>query len=721
MFFLVLSLTFAFFAALAFLIGANIGKKYVWQYSLSKTILNLMSIFVATALSALVAMGVSKGLLDALREAPQLDALRDLEIGIPVENMISVLVAAIAAGILFVPIFAIVRCFAKLALKSLTKLFLKFTEKKPVARAARRYGVKRKKYDEFKTAKPCKPGAIIGGVCGIITLFVLSIPVVGALNTVNDITYSALSASDVAIIHESADIVDASVNNLGALAVKHAGGDALFKAMTYCKAEDTTSVTVKEDLVTLGNIVAVVEEHHLLSSLVSTPTKALANEDCTSEIMLLLLQNPRLNPVIDTVSDFAISTILKSVQVPDDIDPLFDEFLDDMVAVKGTDADALASDYDAVFDKYGMREADDVKHLAAKAYLSGKNMRTWTLENIVRDKQEFISMTERVAIHDITNGRTEVLDAEHEARSLAHAFAVLCRLSDYMDKEDLSIQAILVKLGPALDAFSESETIGPKKTEFLLIGLLQSNKVHDKIGLSVLGATETAVSIYENSQSTGYEPMMISLSKAIDVVDAASDPEKDTTEAVKVMLDDLTPASSKVLQTMSTPEVVKTYDVPEKSAEPVSDMLADTFENLSNAKEEGMSDEEYEKESVAVANMMDVLMASGKTGATTFGENSVTGISADEYVNNIMDSKVMSGTVLDNVYLDGENATHDPLNSERDLSEQEKSDFLSALSNRWESSDKDDVTAKKLIAISSILNFQIEITDNGVAEVAPQQ
>ena len=215
--------------------------------------------------------------------------------------------------------------------------------------------------------------------------------------------------------------------------------------------------------------------------------------------------------------------------------------------------------------------------------------------------------------------------------------------------------------------------------------------------------------------------MMISLSKAIDVVDAASDPEKDTTEAVKVMLDDLTPASSKVLQTMSTPEVVKTYDVPEKSAEPVSDMLSDTFENLSNAKEEGMSDEEYEKESVAVANMMDVLMASGKTGATTFGENSVTGISADEYVNNIMDSKVMSGTVLDNVYLDGENATHDPLNSERDLSEQEKTDFLNALSNRWESSEKDDVTAKKLIALASVLNFQIEITSNGVAEVAPQQ
>ena len=226
--------------------------------------------------------------------------------------------------------------------------------------------------------------------------------------------------------------------------------------------------------------------------------------------------------------------------------------------------------------------------------------------------------------------------------------------------------------------------------------------------------------ICENSLDTGFEPTLRSLAKAVDVISAASDPDKDTTEAVKVMLDDLTPSSSKVLQTMATPSVVQSYNVPEQSAAPVSSMLSDTFGNLANAKEEGMSDEEYEKESAAVANMMDVLMSSGKTGSTLFGEEGVTGITADEYVNNIMDSKVMSQTVMDNVYTDGETATNDPLKSERALNEEEKTEFLGALSNRWESSDKSEETQKKLISVAAVLNFQIEITDSGVAEVAPQ-
>ena len=722
MFFLVFSLIFVAFAALAFLLGARKGKKYVWHFSLSRIILNILSALIAAALSGLVAFGATKALSGVFQNSAKFDSIRALELGIPLENMLAVMIAAVAAGIMFLPLFAIVRCLAKLVLKKITKLLLKLTEKKPADDASLECEVKRKKYDEFKTAKSNKLGTILGGVCGVITLLVLSTPVVGALDTVNDISYHAASASDISFVHQAGEIVDASANNAGALVVKYTGGKALFRAMTYCKAdENTTSKTVKEDLVTVGEIVAVAEEHHLLSTLVRSPQTALTNEDCTAEMMLLLLENPRLNPVIDTISDFAITTILQAVHVPEDTDPLHEQFLNDMAAVTGTEEQDLATQYSNVFDRYGLREDESIQHLAAEAYLSGEDMKTWTLNNIVHDKQEFLSLTERVAIHNITDGRNQVLYAEHEARTLAHAFAVLCNLSLDMNGQKMDVQTILSKLGPALDAFAETETLGPKKTELLLIGLFQSDKVHDAVGLSVLGATDTAISICENSKDQGYEPMLISLSKAIDVVTAASDPDKDTTEAVKVMLDDLTPSSSKVLQTMSTPEVVMSYDVPEKSAVPVSGMLSDTFKNLSNAKEEGMSDEEYEKESVAVANMMEILMASGKTGTSTFGEGSVTGISAEEYVNNIMDSKVMSETVLDNVFVDGESANHDPLNTNRGMSGQEKTELLNALSNRWENSEKDDVTQKKLISVAAVLNFQIEITDGGVAEVAPRQ
>jgi hypothetical protein len=212
--------------------------------------------------------------------------------------------------------------------------------------------------------------------------------------------------------------------------------------------------------------------------------------------------------------------------------------------------------------------------------------------------------------------------------------------------------------------------------------------------------------------------MLTSLGKAVDVVQAAADSSKDTNESVKELLNDLTPETSKVLQTVTTPEVVVNHGVPEKSAEPVSDMLSSTFENLSNAKEEGMTDEEYEKESKAVSNMMDILMSSTENeGDTVFGENSVTGITAEEYIDNIMDSKVMSETLVDKVYGDGDEPTIDPLNSERGLAEEEKADLVDALNNKWLASDKSDETKKEITALASVLNVTVSVTDEGVSEV----
>lgn len=729
MFFLIFSLAFLVFAGLAFLIGALKGKKYVWQFSVSRIILNVISAVVAAVLTGFVARGISKALADAFNEMEALDSIREIGLAISVENMLVVIIASIAAGLVFVPMFAIVRCFAKLALKALTKLFVKLTSKNDGERVVSVQGRRRRKYDQFRTAKGNMLGAVCGGVCGLITLIVLSIPMVGALNTVNDIAYNAFDASDSKVAGNVAEAMDASANNVGASIVKYSGGELLFNAMTYCEVGDTTTVTVKEDFVTVGNIAAVAVKYDLLSELTDSPEKALTNEDCTSEIFLLILENPRLSPLIDTISDFAMELILEAVEIPENIEPLYEDFLDDMAAVKISEVQPAARDssaadenvkkYAKVFDEYGLRVDEDTQLSAVQAKLSGTDMRAWARKNIAADAKEFVNKTELISVHDVIDGRAEVKDIDKESKALAHAFAVVCTLADDMDSTDM--QAMLSKLGPALDAFYETETVGAEKTEYLLMGLLQSKKVHDEIGLSVLDATDTAVSIFENSQEKGFEPMLISLSKAIDVVQAASDPNKDTSEAVKGMLDDLTPESSKVLQTMTTPSVVQSYNVPEKSAAPVSNMLSDTFGNLADAKEQGMSDEEYEKESAAVSNMMDILMNSNDSGSTMFGSDSVTGITADEFVNNIMDSSVMSQTVVDNVYTDGENATNDPLNSERNLGDQEKAELLDAISNNWESSDKSEDTKKKLISTAAVLNFQIEITNNGVSAVAPQQ
>lgn len=709
------TLGFAFLAFTAFFIGAMKGRRFVWQLSLTKVILNLVSVVIAVILSSLCATLVSSVLFNVLETTALFNAVNELGLGLSLEGMAAVLGGAVMGAILFLPIFAITRCFAKLFLKLITKLLLKITEKKRVERAdlgERR----RKKYDEFRVARFNVIGALCGGVSGLITLLVLFIPVVGALNTVNDITNHALMASDVSVLQITAEAVDASANNVGAKALKILGGEAIFEKMTYCEAgEDTTSVTLKEDLVTVGEIVAVVEEHDLIETVKSDPMDVLADEECISDILLLIIDNPRFNHFVDFGADFVVTTMLNSVSVPEDVEPLYEEFLGEMEAVSGGDVDSLTKAYADVFDEYGIKAENATALLAAEAHMRGEDMRAWTLTNVVSSKEDFLSKTVRVSIHDITDGYSEITDSENEAHSLARVGVVLVDVLDEMDASEVDATAVFGKIGPALDALAKTQTVGPEKTKILLIGLLQSEMVHGDMGLSVLDATDTALSMFENSKTGGYEPLTLSLSSAFKAIDAASDPEKDTTAAVKTMLDDLTPSSSKVLQTLSTPSVLITYDVPEHSAGPAADMMSDMFGNLSSAKEAGMSDEEYEKEAVAVANMMDIVMSTDRTASNTFGEGSATGVTADEYVNNIMDSKVMSGTVMDTVYADGENATNNPLNAERQLSDAEKADVLTSINNRWESSDKSAETEKKLVSIASILNFSIEMTESGFA------
>ena len=140
--------------------------------------------------------------------------------------------------------------------------------------------------------------------------------------------------------------------------------------------------------------------------------------------------------------------------------------------------------------------------------------------------------------------------------------------------------------------------------------------------------------------------------------------------------------------------------------------MGDTFTNLADAKKNGMADDEYAKESAAVSNMMNLVMDSGD--GAIFGEKSSTGITAAEFVGDITGSKVMSQTIVDTVYADGENATNDPLKSDRKLNNAEKTDFLNALNAEWEKSDQTADDKKEIIAIAAIMNLQVEVTLGGV-------
>lgn len=728
---LLFSLAISLCFILAAFLGAWKARKYVWQMSVSRIILLLVSAVISTLISCGVAFLCVKILQKPISSMAVLSSFSSLNIGISIVNVLAVTVGIIASALLFIPIFWIVRGLMKLFLRLLTKGLVKLTKKKGIPTEGEDTEqellelAERKKYEEFRLKKANWISVLCGGICGFLTMFMMAIPVVGLLSATNDIVAPAVAHVELGNkpVAKLTKVLDASANNVASKAVSVAGGKLMFNSMTYCKADDNaTSKTVRQDIADASEIAAIAFKYGTIKTFFSNSQGALANEQSTYEIITVLYRNPRLYHTVDMISDEVIKGFLFKVRVPEHKELLYPEFIADIQAVSGDDETTLAEWYGEVFDTYGIKVTDDQNLAAARAKLEEKDMLLWVSDNIVSDEEHFRSKTECISVDDVIAGEPNVVDKQKEAKYLSHAIAMVCSLDGNVNAPTFDIKKMMNDLGPIFDTYAHTQTVGPTKTEYMLEGILQSKLVHDKVGMTVLGASESAKSIYENATSIGYTSMMTSLSKAVEVVEAASSTDKDTTAAVKAMLADLTPQSSKVLQTMSTPSVMRRYGVPERSAAPVSSMVSNTFKNLSDAKEKGMSDEEYQKESVAVSNMMDVLMSTDKKSKATFGEGSVTGVTAKEYVNNIMDSKVMSATVVDKVYAGGTEPTEDPLNSRRLLSEEEKAELTGALNENWSASDKSIETQKKLVSISAMLNVKVTLNAEGSFEVVePEQ
>lgn len=478
--------------------------------------------------------------------------------------------------------------------------------------------------------------------------------------------------------------------------------------------------TIKEDVRVITDSLAIMIERNLITDLGTNPSGILADESTTEELLKAFYSDKRLDPLVDGLVDFGITSLMTGIKAPKTKELLFDKFVRDFDAVNGTDELSLTKAYYTVFDNYGIRTKETgIAQHAASAHISGADMRSWLRYNIAADAEEFAAKTSIVSIEMITSGVEDITDRDHEAKTLAHALSVVSKLNGTIVSKGFSAENMLSSMGPALDSFSETETIGPEKSKYILEALLQSELIHNQLGLSVIEATDTAASIAENSSVTGYTPVMTSLAGVVRMLEAAKDKTANTQDAVNDMLANLTPEAANVMQIMATPGVMRNYGIPEKSADSTAAMISSTFANLKD-----VPSDEYDKESGAVTDMMNIMMSLSNANSdseTVFGgEGSTTGITEEEYVNNITGSKAMSKTVVDTAYDENGELKMNPLNSGRNLSDSERENLVSSLNDKWNSSEKDENTRKELTAIAAMMNVRVNITDDAVEQATSE-
>ena len=342
----------------------------------------------------------------------------------------------------------------------------------------------------------------------------------------------------------------------------------------------------------------------------------------------------------------------------------------------------------------------------------------------ISDNEDVVDKTVKVTSEELKVKMTEIDDNEKEAKALAKVFSSVLGTSDQLTAEGSKTSAVIAAFGPVLDNFASSQIIGEDTTANILVAILQSGKVRDSIGFTLVQATNMADKINNGTMGEEtYTVLLKSLGTTVDIISTSANKDGNTAEAVEELMKDITPTSAEVLQELSTPDTVKNYGVPDRSAGAVSDMMSDMFGNMSSAKDDGrLTEEEYAKESLAVSGMMSVAMSAGKSdGGPTFGENSATNITATEFVDRSADSVIISETFVNSVYGDGDSAKMDPLASNRNLSEEEKSELVGAIDAKWQAQleSSNDAAAnaeyqKVLTSVASIVNVNIAFTADGV-------
>ena len=337
------------------------------------------------------------------------------------------------------------------------------------------------------------------------------------------------------------------------------------------------------------------------------------------------------------------------------------------------------------------------------------------------DATGFANVSIRLTIDRLYISMDNITDNEAEAKALAKVLSSAVDITDKVTATDDNMVDVIKSFGPVLDSFLKCESIGQTGTANLVTAIMQSDKVQSTIGFTVLQSNEVAsvINKHATDDHDSYTSLLSTVGQTVDIIKKSSNKEN-STESVKELIETITPTSAETLKHLTTPETVKNYGVPEKNAEKISDVFSDIFDQMAVAKENGMTEEQYENEANAINDMLNIAMNIGeaKDNEAIFGKDSVTEITATEYVERVMNSDVISTTVVNAAY-DSNNGEiiNDPLGLAKDLTDSEKTELVSAIDSNWKNCEQTTENKNLLSSIAAILGVELQFNgDNVIAK-----
>ena len=192
---IIFSAVFCFFAGLAILFGALKGRKYKWQYSLSRLIVVIISVIASAILASVISNAIVGTVVIMLIDSGLLSDIGGIDVGAMVNSLesgvatIKALGSMIVSPMLFVSIFLLLKSILNLYVKLIAFGILSFTkgnDEKEGRKFIERKHYK-KKYEKLIAHYPNVVGGLFGALCSVFVLCAFICPLVCSLGVIDSV------------------------------------------------------------------------------------------------------------------------------------------------------------------------------------------------------------------------------------------------------------------------------------------------------------------------------------------------------------------------------------------------------------------------------------------------------------------------------------------------------------------------------------------------------
>lgn len=529
MFYLLFSILFVVMALCAVLSGMRKGKNFVWSYSMVGLAAVIVAAVAAAFLSAKVSFLLFNLLFSIIKGGTGDFATLLTSLPVMVEAL-SAIASMFVAPLLFFVLFAVLRRLLEWGAKSVLRVLFKnkgtetpsYTAESGKKGKTKKLSARKKKRQQAEACfrvygKTNVLGRLCGALCGLFMFLAMMIPTVGMLGILGDMTAWGLADSTNPVMQSMVEFVDAAANNKGAQSVRVLGGDALYSMMTTYEVDgekaslenetnllgtighaisDMTNkeVSRKDAAETVREIDDAFSETALIPSVLPDFMNAAKDswdrgeEYCGIEKPASEKNGGLIVPILNVFGNSSKETIHEDIAT----------LVDSMAYM--VEKDALT---DVIDDPMSMFEKQDVTAKVMCDLLKNDH-----LAPLVGDISEYgialFGESMGATMTDIDLDSSDIKNPETEAMMLAATLAEMAEMTKTIDRIGLNNPETIVALGPVLDSFAWTETVGRENTDKMLVNILTSPTMMSATHLDYEQSKETADLMVAGAKMSSY-------------------------------------------------------------------------------------------------------------------------------------------------------------------------------------------------------------------------